>query len=127
VVVMNHGRIEQIGTPGDVYDHPATPFVYEFLGHVNRWPQSADAGGGYARPHEISVAREAEANALPARLLHSAAVGPMSRLEFVLLAGEQTINVELPRERARSLALAVGEVAYLQALRVRAFEDTTSD
>ena len=32
---MNKGRIEQIGTPGEVYDHPAGPFVYEFLGHVN--------------------------------------------------------------------------------------------
>src|SRR5690349_11885733 len=38
VVVMNHGRVEQVGAPEEVYDRPATPFVYEFLGHVNRLP-----------------------------------------------------------------------------------------
>ena len=43
VVVMNHGRIEQVGTPDEVYDHPATPFVFEFLGHVNRLPRAAGA------------------------------------------------------------------------------------
>ena len=35
VVVMNHGRIEQIGTPDEVYSSPASPFVYQFLGNVN--------------------------------------------------------------------------------------------
>ena len=54
VVVMNHGRIEQVGTPDEVYDHPATPFVFEFLGHVNRLPvrDAADAVI-FARPHDI--------------------------------------------------------------------------
>ena len=43
VVVMNHGRIEQEGSPEHVYDHPATPFVFEFLGHVNRLPRAGPA------------------------------------------------------------------------------------
>ena len=46
VVVMNHGKIEQVGTPDDVYDHPATPFVLEFWGIVNRLPAAPAA----ARP-----------------------------------------------------------------------------
>ena len=62
VVVMNHGRIEQIGTPDAVYDHPASPFVLEFLGQVNRLPD-VDASGtpAYARPHEIAVSRQPDA------------------------------------------------------------------
>src|SRR3954464_4607901 len=55
IVVMNHGRIEQDGPPDEVYDHPATPFVLQFLGDVNRWPGEHAAPAGYVRPHEIEV------------------------------------------------------------------------
>jgi sulfate/thiosulfate transport system ATP-binding protein len=127
VVVMNHGRIEQIGTPDEVYEHPATPFVFEFLGHVNRLPPTPGASGqGYVRPHEFAVLAQPATNALPARLLHSATVGPVSRLEFALEADHQTINVELPRAAFRALRLAPGTVAYLQPTRVRQFDDATA-
>ena len=53
VVVMNHGRVEQVGTPEEVYDRPATPFVFEFLGHVNRLPPRRR--GAFTRPHEFRV------------------------------------------------------------------------
>jgi sulfate/thiosulfate transport system ATP-binding protein len=125
VVVMNHGRVEQIGTPDEVYDHPATPFVFEFLGHVNRMPAGAGSQAGYARPHEIAVLIEQDGTALPARLLHSATVGPISRLEFALSEGAQTINVELPREAFRALRLAPGSLAYLRPTRLRQFGETT--
>jgi sulfate transport system ATP-binding protein len=124
VVVMNHGRIEQIGTPDEVYDHPANPFVFEFLGHVNRWPVHDDAATtGFARPHEIAVLTQPSTNALPARLVHSATVGPVSRLEFALEGDQRTINVELNRDAFRSLELRAGSVAYLQPTRVRHFDD----
>ena len=127
VVVMNHGRIEQIGTPDEVYDHPATPFVFEFLGHVNRLPPSAGmAGQGYARPHEFAVLAQPAADAWPARLVHSATVGPVSRLEFALEADRQTINVELPRAAFRALQIVPGTVAYLQPTRVRHFDDAAT-
>ena len=128
VVVMNHGRVEQVGTPAEIYDHPATPFVFEFLGQFNRWPGPADTpAAGFARPHEIGVSREAGAHGLPARLLHSAAVGPRAKLEFALEPDRRTIDVELPRETARALDLAVGEIAYLRPTRLRQFEvDTTT-
>src|SRR5678809_152134 len=66
VVVMNHGRVEQIGAPEEVYDRPATPFVYEFLGHVNRLP-SGDGATTFTRPHEFEVTRAPRDAALPAR------------------------------------------------------------
>mgnify|MGYP001430211661 CR=1 FL=1 len=50
VVVMNHGIIEQVGTPDEVYDHPAGPFVYEFLGHVNLFHGRLHRGRGFGPP-----------------------------------------------------------------------------
>src|ERR671915_1828204 len=49
IVVMNHGRIEQVGTPADLYEHPATEFVMSFIGRVNR------IGDAYIRPHEVVI------------------------------------------------------------------------
>ncbi len=122
VVVMNHGRIEQIGTPDAVYDHPASPFVLEFLGHVNRLPDD-DASGAprYARPHEIAVSLQPQPQAWPARLAHSATVGPVTRLEFAVDGRDAPVNVELPRAEFRALSLVQGAIAYLRPTRVRHF------
>ena len=92
VVVMNHGRIEQIGTPDEVYDHPATPFVFEFLGHVNRLPAISGDQAIFVRPHEIAVLFQPDDDALAARFIHSATVGPVARLEFELERDARTIN-----------------------------------
>ena len=116
VVVMNHGRVEQVGTPDEVYDRPATPFVFEFLGHVNRLPE-----GAWARPHEIDVLARPEGGALPARFVHGATAGPVARLEFALADGGATVAVEVERERWRALGIPAGSVAYLKPTRVRAF------
>jgi sulfate/thiosulfate transport system ATP-binding protein len=122
VVVMNHGRIEQIGAPADVYDQPATPFVFEFLGQVNRLPSGqANGTDAFARPHDIAVGRAPSGSALPARFVHGSAIGPVARLEFALEPSTQTINVELPRERFRELSLKPGEIAYLTPTRLHQF------
>ena len=47
IVVMNHGRIEQVGTPREIYETPATPFVADFVGKVNVLPAVADGGGAF--------------------------------------------------------------------------------
>jgi sulfate transport system ATP-binding protein len=116
VVVMNRGRVEQVGTPDEVYDRPATPFVFGFLGHVNRLPD-----GAWARPHEIDVLARPAGDALPARLVHGATAGPIARLEFALADGGATVAVEVERERWRALAIQAGSVAYLKPARLRAF------
>src|SRR5947207_12782595 len=61
VAVLNQGRLEQVGTPQEVYDNPANPFVYNFLGNVNlfhgRFDRAGGAGGevSYVRPHELQI------------------------------------------------------------------------
>jgi len=120
VVVMNHGRVEQVGTPEEVYDRPTTPFVFEFLGHVNRLP-TCDGAEAFTRPHEFRVERSPAPASLPARFVHGTAIGPVARLEFALEPSAQTVNVALPREEYRELALRAGEIAYLTPTRQHAF------
>ncbi|HEY3178918.1 MAG TPA: sulfate ABC transporter ATP-binding protein [Casimicrobiaceae bacterium] len=122
VVVMNHGRVEQLGTPDEVYDHPATPFVVEFLGDVNRLTlPHAPGRSAYARPHEIRVSKEPADGAWPAELARSATIGPVARLEFALTRDGSRMNVELPRDAYKSLGLAPGSRVWLTPTRVREF------
>ena len=121
VVVMNRGKVEQVDAPDAIYDRPATPFVYEFMGHVNRFPVEGEPDAvAFARPHDIAVLPHPEPSALAARLVHGAAMGPVVRLEFALENGE-IVNVELPRSAWRSLTLAAGDTAYLLPAELRRF------
>ncbi|MEY2617992.1 MAG: hypothetical protein RL522_994 [Pseudomonadota bacterium] len=110
VVLMNGGVVEQVGSPQDVWDHPASPFVYGFLGDVNLFhgrahegevhleglrlqaPEHADAQDAkayaYVRPHDLSVTRYqpgqgAAVDGIVARLARAIVVGPIARLELV--------------------------------------------
>src|SRR5258706_468008 len=85
VVVVNHGRIEQVGTPEEVYDHPATPFVYQFIGHVNRFRDHLagdERNAAYVRPHEIDIFEKPDASAFEATLNHAVKIGSLVRLEL---------------------------------------------
>jgi sulfate transport system ATP-binding protein len=143
IVVMNKGRVEQDGTPEQVYDHPANPFVYEFLGTVNLFharvrdgdqliqPSSADLpaageqleqlGLAYVRPHEIDVLLATEDEAISARLDLITVVGPTVRLEFQSQQTEQLIHVELDKTRFKQLGLSVGQHTWLKPRYNRVF------
>jgi sulfate transport system ATP-binding protein len=134
VVVMNQGRIEQQGTPDEVYDHPATPFVLQFLGDVNLFHgRFGHAPGGvaepaevsYVRPHELQVLARAEPGSVAATLSQALTVGPQTRLEFRREDDGSWLDVELPRadyQRLREqLALAPGGRFFLKPRRIRRF------
>jgi sulfate transport system ATP-binding protein len=137
VVIMNQARIEQLGTPQEVYDHPASPFVYEFLGHVNRvtLPSAgfdaadsfSDKGArvAYVRPHDVAVnpyAAGADGEAAIVRSIHTA--GPVARItcERTRPAGE-FIEAEAPRQRLAELELVVGDIVLLRMRRARRFTE----
>jgi sulfate transport system ATP-binding protein len=110
VVLMNKGNIEQIGSPQEVWDHPASPFVYGFLGDVNLFhgrahegemligadhhavrletPEHGDAQDAkafaYVRPHDLDVSRYTPGHkgGIVARLSRAIVVGPVARLEL---------------------------------------------
>ncbi|MFO1322278.1 MAG: sulfate ABC transporter ATP-binding protein [Burkholderiales bacterium] len=144
VVVMNDGAIQQVGTPQAVYDHPANPFVFQFLGNVNLFhgrvqagsarigpleipaPDHADraieaAAVAFARPHDIEVFRpHPGAPGIPARVDHVLAVGSIVRVD--LLAEDETpIHVELSRDQHAALRLMAGERVLVRPKQVRVF------
>ncbi len=129
VVVMNHGRIEQQGTPDEVYDHPATPFVLQFLGDVNLFHGRLGASGevSYVRPHELEVVAEADDDTWPVTLSQTLTVGPNTRIEFKRIgADEGYVDVELPRAAYAALrervALVPGARLHLRPRHVTRFE-----
>jgi len=146
VVVMNEGIIEQVGTPDEVYERPASPFVYEFLGHVNVFHGRLHRGRArigdididapdhpeaeqqpalaYVRPHDIEIERADLGDAaLAARVVHVNAVGPVVRLELAQEGEAQAapIHAEISRERFRELQLVAGDRVYLRPRRFDLF------
>jgi sulfate transport system ATP-binding protein len=127
IVVMNQGRIEQVGAPDEVYDHPATPFVLKFLGDVNLFhgrdhAQGAVAGDAeraqsvsYVRPHEVQVLAQPGEGSVAATLIDVLTVGPNTRLAFERGDGKGEIEVELSRDEYAALrdagVLVVGQLA----------------
>ncbi|WP_372526765.1 sulfate/molybdate ABC transporter ATP-binding protein [Piscinibacter sp.] len=137
IVVMNHGRIEQDGAPDQVYDHPATPFVLQFLGDVNlfhgRFGRSA-AGSpdvSYVRPHELQIVAAAEPGSIPVTLAQALTVGPNTRLEFRRQDDDSYVDVELPRAEYTALrdhlGLKTGSAVHLLPRHVTRFADDVPD
>ncbi|MEO8296484.1 MAG: sulfate ABC transporter ATP-binding protein [Burkholderiales bacterium] len=134
IVVMNEGRIEQVGTPDEVYDRPATPFVLQFLGDVNLFHGRTGATGhtpggaaedvSYVRPHELDIVSEGDEGSWGATLSQALTLGPVTRLEFKRDDGSY-VDVELTRQRwlalRDSLQLATGSRAFLKPRRVTRF------
>jgi sulfate transport system ATP-binding protein len=134
VVVLNQGHIEQQGSPDEVYDHPATPFVLQFLGDVNLFhgrlghaPGSATAPAevSYVRPHELDVLAEATDDTWAVTLSQTLTVGPNTRIEFKRVADGSFVDVEMSREaftvlRDR-LGLVPGIHVHLRPRRVTQF------
>ena len=115
VVVMRNARIEQVGKPQAVYDHPRSPFVYEFLGNVNKLHSGSDVS--YVRPHEIEVLFAAEYEPSTdslARVQHLFSAGPIATLTVRLNDG-QFLDVELSRKQLDELALSVGDEVAVRA------------
>ena len=144
VVIMNEGRVEQSGTPEEVYEHPATPFVYGFLGDVNLfhgrinqgkvnigegeldapgWADASDqAGIAYVRPHDVELgASRSSAASLEARVRHVRTFGPVVRLDLELAAGGRIIEAHVPRDRFEHMAINKGQLVYVSPTSVRVF------
>jgi sulfate transport system ATP-binding protein len=123
IVVMNEGKIEQQGTPDEVYSNPASPFVYSFLGTVNmfharpRAGQAAASGSqvvGYARPHEIDVSREDTGDgAIAVTVQRVLPLRSIVRLELVRLDNGESMEVEIPRVKHDEFRFAVGEQLFV--------------
>jgi sulfate transport system ATP-binding protein len=137
VVVMSQGRIEQVGSPEDVYDRPASAFVYDFLGDANRIDCEVTGGaarlpGGsvvltaagvpdgpavaFVRPHEIGLTPDPDG---PAEVVGTHTVGPYARI--VLDLAGHVLEVEVRRDAVGELALRPGQRCALALDKARVF------
>jgi sulfate transport system ATP-binding protein len=133
VVVMNNGRIEQVGSPEEVYNHPATPFVYKFLGNVNLFHGRIDDGKTYihkeetghvvyVRPHSLEIDRLPNGGShFRARIKHINSAGPLVKVEAITEWGDP-VHVEMAQERFRNLQLIKNENVFIIPKDVRVFE-----
>ena len=140
IVVMNEGRIEQIGSPAEIYDQPATPFVMSFVGAVNVVPRSAllaqDSSQAkptpsrqsetepepvFIRPHDVQVYTAPQAGSVPAQLRRLRHMGRDLQAELVLADGE-VLMAQFPREQIDYQAIKPGDGLHIVSRQVRSFE-----
>jgi sulfate transport system ATP-binding protein len=137
VVVMDKGRVEQIGTPAEVYDSPASAFVHGFIGEsivlpvdvregcvrlggkpLNLAADGAPCGASrlFIRRHDMQVG-PAGSGVLEGAIRHVRTFGPIQRAEVALSEGENVIEIDAPRDRE----LRSGDIVGLQPRRYRIF------
>ena len=151
VVLMNHGKIEQIGTPEEVWAGPKTPFVYSFLGAVNLFHGRADAGAvkvgeqslnhddaavphgaeviAFARPHELDIETNLDGGeGIHARVTRILAFGLTARVELEREENGSTHHheVEITLDRLIALQLKTGLDVRLVPSRLKVFEHASN-
>lgn len=128
VVVMNQGRVEQAGTPQEVYEHPKTAFVMDFLGNVNVLPAVLEGGKSIpanataqgrpthvmVRPHQLDIARNSPGpSSVPARVVQMNPSGAIVKVRLLNDEFGLAINVDLPPARSTELSLIIDELVYV--------------
>ena len=150
VVVMRAGRIEQAGTPQEVFDHPATPFVMDFLGNVNvfhgrvengmamlgalnvAYPEYPHAESrqatAYVRPHELDIEHTPiGSSSLEARITQINPAGSIAKVRVFSEEFGLALNVDLNLERYTQLRIKTGDRVYVAPRKVRVFMPETPD
>ncbi len=147
VVVLCAGKVEQVGTPQEVFEQPANAFVMDFLGHVNVFHGRVQSGvvhlgdmgnvelaypdyphaessttSVYVRPHELDIElSDPGPNGLKGRVVHIVPAGSIVKVQVVSPEFKDHIQVDVPPERFAELQLAVGVEVYVSPRRVRVF------
>ena len=119
IVVMNNGKVEQIGPPRELYEHPANEFVMGFIGEVNR------LDGGFVRPHDIDILPDEVPGSVEALIERVVYLGFEVRVELVRRDGSH-IWAQVPRDQAEQLELREGQIVNTRARERRTFPDSTA-
>lgn len=150
IVVLNRGKIEQVGTPVEVYDNPANAFVYNFIGNVNVFHcrihrGEVSVGGasisvpeyghmenraarGFVRPHEVNIDTTRRDNsAIEAVIRECRLIGSRIGLDLACVGIEGFIEVEIDRNLFQSLGLAKGMTVFIKLNNVRFYGLDTYD
>jgi sulfate/thiosulfate transport system ATP-binding protein len=114
VAVMNHGKIEQIAGPVELYEKPANEFVMGFVGAVNR------VGDTWVRPHDLEISLTPNGTTREAMVVRLVHLGFEVRAELVRDDGE-ALTAQLTRDEATALELDVGQIVYVRPTRQTSF------
>jgi sulfate transport system ATP-binding protein len=149
VAILRAGKIEQIGTPEEIYDHPASPFVYDFLGNVNLFSGRVHEGAveiseskfdvpetagetnadavAFVRPHDIRITREAKGQkTFLARVIRCNSAGPVANLELERLDNRGQFAAQLTKEEFQQLRPKTGETVFVELKNVKVFVEDYS-
>jgi sulfate/thiosulfate transport system ATP-binding protein len=150
VVLMNRGHVEQVGSPREIYDEPATAFAYGFVGTTNEFTGQVEGAHlrvgddmlphgavslkegrsmvAYARPPDLKVIPNGEnGRGIAAKVNRIIATGPLTRVELVRASSNQAnpleyYEAELTQSEVASLGLSAGQPVRLLASRLRLFD-----
>ena len=144
VVIMNHGQIEQVGSPAEIFEQPANPFVMDFLGNVNVFHGHVERGrvrlGGFevsypqhphdqrkpatafVRAHDLDILRTRNGRpSLKATVVHVNPAGPLVKVRLVADDFGFAVNVNLDRDRYEDLRVRAGETVFVAPRDVKVF------
>lgn len=133
VAIMNNGRIEQIASPEEVYENPASPFVFRFLGnynlfHARKLPSDSAsqlADVTFVRPHDIEIRRENDGgNGIPAKVTHIGFAGSAVNVEVLRMDEDAHVEVALPAQTYRDLKLKLHDEVFLNPINTHSFVTT---
>jgi sulfate transport system ATP-binding protein len=144
VVIMNHGKIEQAGSPAEIFENPANPFVMDFLGNVNvfhgtvqdgraqlgsfevDYPQyphdESRAATAFIRSHELDIVKTKNGRpALEATVAHINPARPVVKVRVYAESFGVVLNVDVGWDRYAELRLQVGDTVYVSPRQLRVF------
>jgi sulfate transport system ATP-binding protein len=147
IMVMNHGHMEQIGTPDEVFHHPASEFVMRFLGDVNTFHARVNSGTVqfsslelpfpqerrqimgearvFVRPYDVTL--DTKTNGLPsleAKVTRIHSAGPLVRVELLTSANQKLVS-EISQDRFATMHLQPESRVYVRPRHIRVFADAT--
>jgi sulfate transport system ATP-binding protein len=114
IALLNHGLLEQVGPPRELYDEPASEFVMTFVGDANL------VGGALVRPHELELSTEPVEGAVEAMIVRSSVLGRDTKVELHDQAGAEIVAL-LTRDRFEKLELWRGQTVWVRPRRERVF------
>lgn len=131
IVVMNNGRVEQVGSSAEIYDNPASPFVMSFIGPVNVLPSNTGILPDsdltvrtneqvFLRPHDVLIHTSPAEDTAPANVYRIINLGWEIRVELVLKSGE-TVTAFLSREQFNKLNIREEQRVYIKSKQARVF------
>ena len=137
VAVMNEGRIEQFASPETIYDNPANPFVFKFLGSYNlfhaRKPNGSTAlaashssanGVTFVRPHDVEIRREnTDGSGIAAKISHIAFAGSSVNVELARIDDQAIVDAALSMHAYKDLGLKPDDKVFIRLRNTRSFDD----